>query len=63
MNDDAIRSPYWALRLTFGLIPIVAGIDKFFNLITYWPKYIAPEVPKKCRAALSASMLAGDCTP
>jgi uncharacterized membrane protein YphA (DoxX/SURF4 family) len=43
MRDDAIRSPYWALRLTFGLIPIVAGADKFFNLITYWPKYIAPQ--------------------
>jgi uncharacterized membrane protein YphA (DoxX/SURF4 family) len=43
MHDDAIRSPYWALRMTFGLVPIVAGLDKFFNLITYWPKYIAPQ--------------------
>ena len=36
-NDrlDRIDSPYWALRLTFGLVPIIAGIDKFFDLIVY----------------------------
>jgi hypothetical protein len=43
MLADRIASPFWSLRLAFGLIPIVAGLDKFFNLVTYWPKYLAPQ--------------------
>jgi uncharacterized membrane protein YphA (DoxX/SURF4 family) len=33
---------YWALKLCFGLVPIVAGLDKFTDLLVMWPKYIAP---------------------
>jgi uncharacterized membrane protein YphA (DoxX/SURF4 family) len=43
MLADRIASPFWSLRLVFGLIPIVAGLDKFFNLITFWPEYVAPQ--------------------
>ena len=32
------------LRATYGLVPIVAGADKFVNLLTDWDKYIAPVV-------------------
>ncbi len=28
------------LRLTFGIIPIVAGLDKFTNLLTHWVNYL-----------------------
>jgi len=28
------------LRITFGVVPIVAGLDKFTNLLTHWPDYI-----------------------
>ncbi len=28
------------LRLTFGLVPIVAGLDKFTNLLTNWSSYL-----------------------
>jgi hypothetical protein len=28
------------LKLTFGIVPIVAGLDKFTNLLTYWPDYL-----------------------
>lgn len=30
------------LKYTFGLVPIVAGADKFFNLLTDWGKYLHP---------------------
>jgi len=30
------------LRLTYGLVPIVAGLDKFTNLLTNWEQYINP---------------------
>ena len=32
------------LKFTFGLVPIVAGLDKFTNLLTTWTKYIAPPI-------------------
>ncbi|HET7003775.1 MAG TPA: hypothetical protein VFI33_20775 [Puia sp.] len=30
------------LRLTFGIVPIVAGLDKFANLLTHWSDYLNP---------------------
>jgi uncharacterized membrane protein YphA (DoxX/SURF4 family) len=35
-------SAYWALRIVFGVIPIVAGLDKFTNLLTDWQGYLSP---------------------
>ena len=29
MNDKRIDSAYWALRVAYGAVPIVAGLDKF----------------------------------
>lgn len=29
------------LKYTFGLVPIIAGLDKFTNILTYWPQYIS----------------------
>lgn len=28
------------LKLTFGIVPIVAGLDKFTNLLTHWVDYL-----------------------
>jgi len=46
MKDETqqrvVDSAWWTLRVTFGLVPFLAGLDKFFNLLTFWPKYIAP---------------------
>ena len=32
------------LKYTYGLIPIVAGLDKFTNLLTNWKSYLAPSI-------------------
>jgi hypothetical protein len=32
------------LHWTYGLVPIVAGADKFMHLLTDWNKYLAPGV-------------------
>ena len=32
------------LKYTFGLVPIVAGLDKFFYLLTDWEKYLHPAI-------------------
>lgn len=32
------------LKLTFGLVTIAAGADKFLNLLTQWEQYVHPAV-------------------
>jgi len=32
------------LRVTFGIVPIVAGLDKFTNILTNWEQYLNPLV-------------------
>ena len=32
------------LKYTYGLVPIVAGLDKFTNLLTDWKNYFAPSI-------------------
>lgn len=32
------------LKLTFGLVPIVAGLDKFTNLLTNWSDYLGGNI-------------------
>src|SRR5258705_12596198 len=39
---EKINSPYWALRIAFGAVPFLAGLDKFFNILTHWDKYLSP---------------------
>jgi uncharacterized membrane protein YphA (DoxX/SURF4 family) len=34
------------LRIGFTVAPIVAGLDKFANLLGDWTKYLAPLIPK-----------------
>jgi uncharacterized membrane protein YphA (DoxX/SURF4 family) len=34
------------LRIGFTVAPIVAGLDKFANLLADWSKYLAPVIPK-----------------
>ncbi len=43
MHDrHELDTPWWTLRLTFGLVPIVAGIDKFTHVLVDWNKYLSP---------------------
>lgn len=37
-------SIYQPLRWTYGLVPVVAGLDKFFNLLADWEGYLSPAV-------------------
>ena len=36
---------YLVLRTAFVVAPILFGIDKFFNWMTYWPKYLWVGIP------------------
>ena len=39
---EALETPRMALRYAFGLVPLLAGLDKFTNLLTDWAQYVAP---------------------
>jgi uncharacterized membrane protein YphA (DoxX/SURF4 family) len=39
-SDNRLNTTWWALRVLFGFVPIAAGLDKFFNLLTNWEAYL-----------------------
>jgi uncharacterized membrane protein YphA (DoxX/SURF4 family) len=46
-QDPRLSSSYWALRWTYILVPIIAGLDKsFFNLLTTWTQYLSDAFPR-----------------
>lgn len=40
--DSNVRFVQMLLKYTFGLVPIVAGLDKFSNILTDWSQYLSP---------------------
>ena len=42
MFNKHLNSAWWALRIGLGLGPFLAGLDKFFNLLTNWEMYLSP---------------------
>ena len=43
-SNQVVRSVWMVLRITFGIIPIVAGLDKFTDLLVDWDMYLNPHV-------------------
>src|SRR4051812_20723923 len=39
--NDRMNTAWWSLRLAFFLGPFLAGLDKFFHLLTDWDKYLS----------------------
>ncbi|HYH14478.1 MAG TPA: hypothetical protein VD794_04635 [Flavisolibacter sp.] len=42
LTNQKVTPVFTILRLTYGLVPIVAGLDKFTNLLTDWKQYLNP---------------------
>src|SRR5262249_34028143 len=40
--NGGLNSAWWALRIGLGLGPFLAGLDKFFNILTDWGMYLSP---------------------
>jgi len=38
---------YRLLRIGFVVAPLVMGLDKFFNLLTQWPKFVCPLIASR----------------
>jgi uncharacterized membrane protein YphA (DoxX/SURF4 family) len=44
--NPRLNHSWWTLRIALGAVPIVAGLDKFLNLLTNWDMYLNPLIPK-----------------
>ena len=40
--DSRLDQTWWVLRIGLGVGPFLAGLDKYFNLLTNWTGYISP---------------------
>jgi hypothetical protein len=43
-ESRVVHTTHLTLKYLFGLVPIVAGADKFFNLLAHWESYLNPLV-------------------
>lgn len=42
MDEKRVEQALRTLRFSYGAVPLVAGADKFTNLLCQWDRYIAP---------------------
>jgi hypothetical protein len=43
LRADGAYQAFWLLRIGFTVAPIAFGLDKFFDVLATWPRYLAPE--------------------
>lgn len=43
-SPSKVMHAWWLLKMVYGGLFVVAGADKFFNVITPWSKYVSPMV-------------------
>lgn len=53
LHQERIKPIFTLLKFTFVIVPIVAGLDKFTDLLTNWDNYLNPAI---------AGMLLATCT-
>jgi uncharacterized membrane protein YphA (DoxX/SURF4 family) len=56
-TTSAVDRVITILKLTFGLVPIVAGADKFTDLLVNWDQYLAPAVASKLPLEVHSFMI------
>lgn len=44
--DPRLEYARRSLWIGLGLVPLLAGLDKFFNLLTNWEMYLNPLIPR-----------------
>lgn len=56
-NTKSLTQTFNLLKYTFGIVPIVAGADKFTNLLTNWEQYINPSIAEMLPFSSSVFMM------
>ena len=51
-----LNHAWWTLRIGLGLCAILAGLDKFLNLLTNWEMYLNPLIPRVLHISAPAFM-------
>jgi uncharacterized membrane protein YphA (DoxX/SURF4 family) len=54
--DSRLSTAWWVLRMGLGLGPLLAGLDKFLNLLTNWEMYLNPLAPRLTHLSPSTFM-------
>jgi uncharacterized membrane protein YphA (DoxX/SURF4 family) len=44
--NPRLNQSWWVLRIGLGVVPIVSGLDKFFNLLANWEMYLHSAIPR-----------------
>src|SRR5262245_52573833 len=44
MDNGRVISTWWTLKIGLGLVLVLEGVDKFFNLLTQWTDVVNPAV-------------------
>lgn len=57
-RQDSGLAAFWVLRLGFVVLPLLMGLDKFTNLLTDWPGYLAPWLVALLPVSAQAAMYA-----
>lgn len=55
-RDSHLRTAWWALRIALSVGPILAGLDKYFNILTDWSMYLSPLATKVTHLSAPAFM-------
>lgn len=58
VRQDPAFGAFWVLRLGFIALPLLMGLDKFTNLLTDWPGYLAPWLVALLPISAQAAMYA-----
>ncbi|KGO09918.1 hypothetical protein I6H88_21540 [Elizabethkingia bruuniana] len=57
IKNQSLTQTFNLLKYTFGIVPIVAGADKFTNLLTNWEQYINPTIANLLPFSISVFMM------
>ncbi len=57
IKNQSLTQTFNLLKFTFGIVPIVAGADKFTNLLTNWEQYINPSIANLLPFSASVFMM------
>lgn len=55
-ESESLAAVYLPLRVVYGLTPIVAGLDKFFNLLANWGDYLPATIVEGLPISVSTLM-------
>lgn len=57
IKNQTLTQVFNLLKYTFVIVPIVAGADKFTNLLTNWEQYINPTIANLLPVSASVFMM------